>query len=449
MDKKKFIVGKVESGDNKAKMSLYTDIDYWSTQDFISEFQWLERIGVQEVDILINSIGGSVVDGISIYSEIINSKMKCTTIIEGVAMSMGSIVWAAGDELKMKDYGILMIHNPFHTSGNTDKDTQTMLEAFKNQLKTIYMKRFKLDEETIVKIMDGEDGVDGTYFNPDDAVRAGFIKESDIITTNAIEKETVMNQLSNFSGSKLQYAKILAKAVESNPDNNTNKVDNIKIVKEKETTVQPKKQGDTIINKINKKDGGGTQTTQQNTKSMENQKLGFIVASLGLPQDSDADAIVASLNKMKSSNDELVKANKELENVKAELESKILGHETSIANLKSTVASQKTVIDEFEAKEQAKKDAEIEALVDNAIKDGKITEESKETWVTMAKSNFELAQGTLNSIEAKKSINEQIKEDSSGVKDAEDAKFKAEKTLSKKIEESPEFQAKMASLDLE
>lgn len=435
MRETKFIVGKLDPQSKKATMSLYSDINQWSAEDFISEMKWLESVGYEEIDILINSIGGSVVDGISIYSHITNSKVKCTTIIEGVAMSMGSIVWAAGDKLKMKDYGILMIHNPFNSSGSAnDKDMQVTLDAFREQMKTIYMKRFGLDSQVVDKIMDGDDGVDGTYFNPNEAVEAGFIKESDIIKTDAIEKDKVLNSLSAFEGSKLEYAKILAKA--------------IKNVSGNKKTEQPINIDNTIIDKITKTEGNqASNATQEkaNKKNMEN--LSFIVASLGLPKDSDANAVVAKLTELGKANDSLTKEKDSLIEAKTALETEIAGHKTSIDNLKATLSEKDEKLKAYEAKEQAEKDKAILALVEGAIADGKITDEAKEDWISMAKTNLELTESTLNSIEAKKPVTEKITDDKEGVKNAEAGKANIESILSKKIESSDEFKAKMALLN--
>ena len=59
---------------------------------------------------------------------------------------MGSIVWAAGDKSLMRDYAILMIHNPFDSTED-NKDTEgepDYVKAFRQQIEMIYMKRWGL-----------------------------------------------------------------------------------------------------------------------------------------------------------------------------------------------------------------------------------------------------------------------------------------------------------------
>ena len=50
-------------------------------------------------------------------------------INEGMAASMGSVLWAAGERSLMRDYAILMIHNPFLLSAE-DERANDMVTAF-------------------------------------------------------------------------------------------------------------------------------------------------------------------------------------------------------------------------------------------------------------------------------------------------------------------------------
>ena len=90
----------------------------------IRNFLWVESyIKPSKIRVLINSSGGSVLYGMSIFSVIRNSSIPTECINEGLAASMGSIVWAAGDKSLMRDYAILMIHNPFDSTED-NKDTE-------------------------------------------------------------------------------------------------------------------------------------------------------------------------------------------------------------------------------------------------------------------------------------------------------------------------------------
>ena len=110
-----------------------------------------------------------------------------------MAASMGSVLWAAGARSLMRDYAILMIHNPFLPSSEDDTGSD-MVAAFTRQLRTIYRKRFGLAEEHVVSIMDGKAGRDGTYFDAESAVSAGIIPQDNILETSPQLRERVRTE---------------------------------------------------------------------------------------------------------------------------------------------------------------------------------------------------------------------------------------------------------------
>lgn len=148
---------------------------------------------------MINSEGGSVLYGMSMFSVIQSCPIEVDCIIEGIAASMGSVIWAAGANLYMHDYSLLMIHNPFHNrSGENDANTQQTVNAFRSQLETIYRKRFGMTKEQVQSIMDGEEGVDGTFFTAQDAVKAGFIQADHILKTSKLVRDKVKIKLTEW-----------------------------------------------------------------------------------------------------------------------------------------------------------------------------------------------------------------------------------------------------------
>ena len=180
-----YVVGEVKA-DAPATIRFFGSVTEENTSRFNDEFDFLENvIRPSCIRILINSEGGSVLYGMSTYSTIANSKVDTECVIEGVAASMASIIWAAGKRSLMRDYAILMIHNPMMPSDeDMDVDTKAMVKAFTKQIETIYRKRFGLKTEHVRAIMDGEAGRDGTYFDAQAAVKAGIIPAENIIHTS-------------------------------------------------------------------------------------------------------------------------------------------------------------------------------------------------------------------------------------------------------------------------
>lgn len=139
----KYVVGEAKTGDI-ATIRFSGKVTEESTAQFNREFEFLENVICPRlIRVLINSEGGSVLYGMSTYSTIQNSTVETECVIEGMAASMASIIWAAGTRSLMRDYSILMIHNPFLPSAD-NSEPSGLVKAFTYQVEMIYRKRFGL-----------------------------------------------------------------------------------------------------------------------------------------------------------------------------------------------------------------------------------------------------------------------------------------------------------------
>ena len=166
----------------KAEINLFDDIGNGgvSGQAFADEMKMLNQFGVKEIHININSPGGSIMDGLSIFSAIRNSEAEVHTHIE-VAISMAGVIAMAGDVITMVDHGRLMIHNPSGSS-NPDQKEQNALDSLRDTLLIIFKNRTKKSKSDLSDIMDNE-----TWLSPKEALEGGFIDE--IISGKHIEKK--------------------------------------------------------------------------------------------------------------------------------------------------------------------------------------------------------------------------------------------------------------------
>src|SRR3712207_1077741 len=116
--------GKIEiknQTEDKAELYFYGDIvsetwqSYWFEEDKcpqdVSDFL-KELENSKDVDIYINSGGGSVFAGIAIYSMLKRHKGKKIVHVDGLAASIASVIALAGDEVIIPSYANFMIHNP-------------------------------------------------------------------------------------------------------------------------------------------------------------------------------------------------------------------------------------------------------------------------------------------------------------------------------------------------
>ncbi len=163
--------------DNKAVVNIFGDIvDDVVFEEGVSALSFayeLEAIGVvDEIEVYINSYGGSVSQGFAIYNQLKNHPAKITTICSGFACSIASIIFLAGDERIMQDASLLMIHNPFvMTIGNANELRKQAddLDKMAQVSVDLYCQATGLDEETIKKMMDEE-----TWITSKEACELGF-----------------------------------------------------------------------------------------------------------------------------------------------------------------------------------------------------------------------------------------------------------------------------------
>lgn len=116
---------KMQAANSKAiDLYIYSDVesdyyDWWtgetvesntSANHFRNE---LAAAGdVTQINIYINSLGGSVMEGVAIYNQLRRHKAHKTVYIDGFACSVASVIAMAGDEVIMPSNTMMMIHAP-------------------------------------------------------------------------------------------------------------------------------------------------------------------------------------------------------------------------------------------------------------------------------------------------------------------------------------------------
>lgn len=396
----KYVVGKAETN-QPAIIRFFGSVDSFSTDCFNEEFLWLQDyVKPSKIVVLINSDGGSVMYGMSTFSIIQSCPIEVDCIIEGIAASMGSVIWAAGDHLYMHDYSILMIHNPFvYDNDNEDANIKNMVNAFRKQIETIYVKRFGLSKDKVRAIMDGEGDADGTYLSAKEAVNAGILPATNIIKTSKQVVEKVKSQIEGVK-SVASICDIMNSALKE--------VDENKLLSE---VVSIRTQNNQNFNPV------VTGQEQNTMKENENVQFNAVTAQLGLEAETSLQSVSARIT-------QLINAESELKNVKnelGELKIKFKGKETEVANLQKNLSDVEGQLKAYKDAEEDARNASIDAMVEDAIKAGKIDAGSKEDWVGMAKANLDMVKKTLDSIPGRDNIVDEIAKDPENKNDAEEA----------------------------
>lgn len=124
------------------------------------------------IELLINSPGGSIFDGLSIYNLLVAHNGPITTRIIGVAASAASVIAMAGDTIEIAENGFLMIHlsHGFTLGNRLDHAEQIkVLSEVDDAMARTYSARTGIDVDEIDKLMVAE-----TWFSGPDAVEQGF-----------------------------------------------------------------------------------------------------------------------------------------------------------------------------------------------------------------------------------------------------------------------------------
>lgn len=161
-----------------------------SGNDFLKELLYLsDTLKKKEIEVWINSPGGIVTEGQSIYTAILESKANVNTYCYGIAASIAGVIFQAGKKRIMADYAKLMYHPAYSEDGKMDKG----LEALNHSICVMIAKRTGKTEDECWEIMNkGRKDDKGTWIDADTAKENGFCDEvtkSDAKNKNAIVAE--------------------------------------------------------------------------------------------------------------------------------------------------------------------------------------------------------------------------------------------------------------------
>ena len=165
----------------RADIWLYGDIgESWSgdsvtAKDLSDELKKLA--GVKEITLRINSPGGNVFDGLAMYNSLKKFPARIVTEIDGMALSIASIIALAGDEVRMAGNAVYMIHNPWTMAAGDAVEMRKIadqLDLVRNSLAGTYATKTKEQSslEQISEWMNAE-----TWFNSEEALKAGFVDQ--------------------------------------------------------------------------------------------------------------------------------------------------------------------------------------------------------------------------------------------------------------------------------
>jgi len=160
-----------------AEVYIYDMIDSWFGLDASAFVQDLAALDVSQINLWVNSPGGSVYDGVAIMNALRRHPANVTATVDGIAASAASFIIQAADEVVMGPGTELMIHDASTIVwGNADAmaEAAVNLDRVSSTIAGIYAERAGGTVDEWRTAMKAE-----TWYTADEAVKAGLADRVD------------------------------------------------------------------------------------------------------------------------------------------------------------------------------------------------------------------------------------------------------------------------------
>jgi ATP-dependent protease ClpP protease subunit len=166
---------------DSTEVLIYGDIgkDWWSGEgvDAAELVKQIGEIATPRIVARINSYGGSVADGLAIYNALRRHPAEIEVDVDGVAVSIASLIAMAGDTVRMAANTRLMIHAPWGGcmgNANDMREMADMLDGYAESMAGAYVGKSGQSIDSIMALLgDGKDH----WYSATQALEAGFCDE--------------------------------------------------------------------------------------------------------------------------------------------------------------------------------------------------------------------------------------------------------------------------------
>ncbi len=202
---------------------VYTDIDkkWWWDDDCIGAKDFQEMLeknpNAKNINVYINSCGGSVSEGVAIYNQLKRHKAYVTAYIDGFACSIASVIPMAADKIVMSDCSMLMIHNPWTCAYGNSKDMRKCADDLDKILDGCIIPAYlgkingKISEEKLRELLDSSE-----MLTPAECLAYGFVDE---VAESTVDKESAKAKYNEFvnAAKEMFMNQFVPKAEEKHP----------------------------------------------------------------------------------------------------------------------------------------------------------------------------------------------------------------------------------------
>lgn len=139
-------------------------------KQFADDLNSLGRIDV--LNVRINSPGGDVFQGLAIFNTLKRHPARVVVDVDGMALSIASIIAMAGDEIHIAKNAMMMIHEPYSGMFGTAQDLRKqadLMDQVRDNLVQTYVDRTGLKQSQLLDMVVAE-----TWMTATEAVEFGF-----------------------------------------------------------------------------------------------------------------------------------------------------------------------------------------------------------------------------------------------------------------------------------
>tara|TARA_B100002019_G_scaffold111531_1_gene95962 strand:- start:17806 stop:19008 length:1203 start_codon:yes stop_codon:yes gene_type:complete len=221
-----------------------------SAKNFIRD---LAEIDADVLNVHVDSVGGSITDGIAMYNFLRAKDAQVDVYIEGMAGSIASIIILAGDNVYIPENASVFTHLPMlseleYPNRNDLQEGIDHLAKFEQVLANIYMKHTGADADTVRKWMEND-----TFFFGQEAVDAGLAtavvdKVEMVARITDVLKTPLFASLPQEVGEKLEQIKNEVKPIMENQEQEVEEteVEETEVVATEETSETPETEAEAV-----------------------------------------------------------------------------------------------------------------------------------------------------------------------------------------------------------
>jgi len=179
-----------------------------SANHFRNELSYYSN--VKQINIYINSYGGSVFEGTAIYSQLKRHPAEKIVHVDGFACSVASVIAMAGDKVIMPGNTMMMIHNAWNVAvGNSTQLRKAAddLDVIMQGNRQAYLEKSngKITEEKLIELLEAE-----TWLTAEQCLEYGFADELLGKEADLTEAKQLLQKANKTLEQHLSYNKALS-----------------------------------------------------------------------------------------------------------------------------------------------------------------------------------------------------------------------------------------------